>query len=138
MIFVKNYKPMFTIQEINSAHSKVKSGTDFPAYIRDIKKLGVASYDTFVTDGHTDYHGENDYRVSAPARYAVLAISNEANAQQFKTDLRAHQLGHTGYDAFIGSCAELGIAKWTVSTKDMTCTYYDKKGNIILVEEIPA
>lgn len=32
---------MFTIQQIKDAHSKVKSGADFPAYIQDIKKLGV-------------------------------------------------------------------------------------------------
>ncbi len=44
---------MFTVEQIKTAHSKVKSGADFPAYIQDINKLGVASYETFVTDGHT-------------------------------------------------------------------------------------
>lgn len=32
---------MFTVEQIKTAHSKVKSGADFPAYIQDIKKLGV-------------------------------------------------------------------------------------------------
>lgn len=48
---------MFTVAEIKAAHSKVKSGADFPAYIQDIKRLGVTYYETFVTDGHTDFYG---------------------------------------------------------------------------------
>ncbi|WP_461396725.1 DUF1398 family protein [Flavitalea sp.] len=34
-------------------------------------------------------------------------------------------------------CAIYGIEKWQVSVNKMTCTYYDKGGNEILVEEIP-
>lgn len=32
---------MFTVEQIEEAHSKVKSGTDFPNYIQEIKNLGV-------------------------------------------------------------------------------------------------
>ena len=48
---------MFTLDQIKSAHSKVKSGADFPAYIREIKELGVTYYEAYVADGHVDYHG---------------------------------------------------------------------------------
>jgi len=34
-------------------------------------------------------------------------------------------------------CATFGIEKWQVSIEKMTCTYYDKAGNEILVELIP-
>jgi hypothetical protein len=30
---------MFTIEQIDQAHSKVKSGADFPKYIQDLKNL---------------------------------------------------------------------------------------------------
>lgn len=60
---------MFTIEQIGVAHSKVKSGADFPAYIRELKKLGVVHYKTFVADGHTDYYGANDYCATSPAKY---------------------------------------------------------------------
>jgi hypothetical protein len=33
---------MFTIEQIKQAHNKVKSGADFPKYIQEIKKLGMA------------------------------------------------------------------------------------------------
>lgn len=128
---------MFTVEQIQTAHSKVKSGADFPAYIQDIKKLGVTHYETFVTDGHTDYYGENDYKTTSPARYEPLNIALTVNAEQFKKDLKDHQQGKTDYPTFIKGCATFGIEKWTVSLDEMTCTYYGKQGNKILLEEIP-
>ncbi|MEQ6118336.1 DUF1398 family protein [Reichenbachiella sp. MALMAid0571] len=128
---------MFTVEQIKAAHSKVKSGADFPAYIGDIKKLGVTYYETFVTDGHTDYYGENDYKTTSPAKYIPLIIASECNKEQFKADLKKHQQGKTDYPTFIGISAKLGIEKWTVCMEKMTCTYFDKEGNEILVEEIP-
>jgi uncharacterized protein YbcV (DUF1398 family) len=57
---IKNQKTMFTVEQIKAAHSKVKSGADFPSYIKEIKSLGVTHYEAYVTDGHIDYHGAND------------------------------------------------------------------------------
>lgn len=31
---------MFTLEQIELAHSKVKSGAEFPRYIQEIKELG--------------------------------------------------------------------------------------------------
>ena len=128
---------MFTVEQIKAAHSKVKSGADFPAYIQDIKKLGVTFYETFVTDGHTDYYGENDYKTSSPARHEPLTIAITANTEQFKVDLKAHQQGKTDYQTFIRMCASFGIEKWAVCMDKMTCTYYDNAENEILTEQIP-
>ncbi|HRZ97230.1 MAG TPA: DUF1398 domain-containing protein [Paludibacter sp.] len=128
---------MFTIEQIKAAHSKVKSGKDFPAYIQDIKKLGVLYYDAYVTDGHTVYSGDNDYKTSSPAKYNPLQIADESNIEQFKADIKAHQQGKTDYPAFCNDCAKSGIEKWVVNINNMTCIYYDKAGNEVLVEQIP-
>ena len=128
---------MFTVEQIKTAHSKVKSGADFPAYIQDIKKLGVTFYETFVADGHTGYYGANNYKTTSPAKYEPLTIGEISNADQFKADLKAHQQGKTDYLTFIGMCAKFGIEKWEICMDKMTCTYYDKAGNEVLVEEIP-
>ncbi len=128
---------MFTVNQIKEAHSKVKSGADFPAYIQDIKKLGVAFYEAFVTDGHTDYYGVNNYKTSSISIYNTLTIAQVANIEQFKADIKAHQQGKTDYATFCNDCAKSGIEKWSVCMDKMTCTYYDKAGNEILVEKIP-
>jgi uncharacterized protein YbcV (DUF1398 family) len=128
---------MFTVEQIKAVHSKVKSGADFPLYIQDVKKLGVTYYETYVTDGHTDYYGENDYKTTSPSKYEPLTIASECNKVQFKGDLKEHQQGKTDYPTFIAMSAKWGIEKWVVSMDKMTCAYYDKAGNEILVEQIP-
>jgi uncharacterized protein YbcV (DUF1398 family) len=128
---------MFTTDQIKQAHSKVESGADFPAYIQEIKTFGVKAYETYVSDGHTDYHGDNGFSTSAPGKYNVLHIADTSNTPQFIADLKAHQQGHSDYLSFIQSCATFGVEKWKVSIEKMTCTYFDKAGNVMLVENIP-
>lgn len=128
---------MFTLEQIEEAHSQVKSGADFPAYIRKIKTLGVTYYETYVSDGHTDYYGTDGYKITSLPKYDVLNIAERANDIQFKKDLKAHQEGKTDYFMFCDDASKSGIEKWTVCAEEMTCTYYDKAANKILVEKIP-
>lgn len=128
---------MFTVDQIREAHAKVKSGADFPAYIQALKQLGVTYYETFVTDGHSDYSGADDYRISSVTKYEPLQIARECNPGLFKADLKVHQQGGSDYYTFSMQAAAAGIEKWAVCLEQMTCTYYDTKGNIVLVEEIP-
>ncbi|MGN6355563.1 MAG: DUF1398 domain-containing protein [Parafilimonas sp.] len=128
---------MFAIEQINTAHSKVKSGADFPAYIQDLKKIGVQAYETFVSDGHTVYYGQDNFQVASPIKYGVLMVAGTANAENFKKQLMAHQQGKTDYPTFCKDCASSGVAKWKVAISAMTCIYYDKAGNEILAEQIP-
>lgn len=134
---IKKKGKMFTVEQIKTAHSKVKSGADFPTYIQDIKKLGVTYYETFVSDGHTDYYGANDYKTSSSAKYDTLQIADISNIEQFKIDINAHQQGETDYQTFCNDCASAGLEKWAVCIKKMTCIYFDKAGNEMLVEQIP-
>lgn len=128
---------MFTLEQIKTAHSKVKSGADFPAYIQDIIKLGVTSYNTYVTDGHVEYRGLENYQLTSPAKYGQLTIADTSNKDQFQKDLKAHQQGKTDYPTFCNDCAKSGIYKWEVRMDMMTCTYFDKAGNEMLTEKIP-
>ena len=129
---------MFTVAQIEEAHSKVKSGADFPRYIQEIKEIGVLGFETWVKDSHTEYYGANEYRTSSAAQYENLEISTNTNKEQFVKQLKAHQQGQTDYYTFCKDCAETGIEKWIVDLGQMTCIYYDKAGKEILVEQIPS
>ena len=129
--------PMFTIQQIKEAHSKVKSGADFPKYIQDIIALGVTSFETFVFDNHTDYYGNDNYFTASQGFLETLPIANKSDIEQFKLDLKSHQQGKTDYMTFLNDCAKSGVEKWIVLMDKMTCSYYDINGNEMLVEEIP-
>lgn len=128
---------MFTLEQIQQEHQKVKSGADFPAYIQSLRILGVSSYQTWVSDGHTDFSSNSDERISSDPKYAALQIADSCNAEKFEADLKVHQLGGSDYPAFCRQSAETGIEKWIVNLDAMTCTYYDKNGSIVLTENIP-
>lgn len=129
---------MFTVAQIEAAHEKVKSGADFPRYIQEIKGLGVSSFETWVKDSHTAYHGKDGYQTSSDPKYKGLLISDQCDPEQFKTYLKIHQQGETDYFTFCAHCAETGIEKWVVDLNEMTCIYYDKKGTEVLVEKVPS
>jgi len=128
---------MFTVEQIKAAHSKTKSGADFPGYIRDIMKLGVAGYETFVTDGHSVYFGHGGYTKQSEAKYPALTVAAASNREEFVKELKAHQQGKTDYMTFCRGAAANGVEKWLVDMETMTCTYLDKAGNKMLVEHIP-
>ena len=129
---------MFTVTQIKEAHSKVKSGADFPKYIQEIKGFGVQSFITFVKDSHTEYFGADNFTTSSNPKYEDLEIAEITDSEKFKAQLKVHQQGKTDYFTFCKDCAETGIEKWIVDLNKMTCVYYDKYGNEILVEEIPS
>ncbi len=128
---------MFTVQQIEDAHKKVKSGADFPIYIQEIKKMGVIAFETWVKDSHTEYFGVHNFTTNSGPQYEDLEISETVDFEKFKSQLKAHQKGETDYYTFCKDCAKTGIEKWIVDLHKMTCIYFDKLGNEILAEEIP-
>ena len=128
---------MFTVEQIKEAHSKVKSGAGFPKYIQEIKSLGVTAFETWVRESHTDYSGANNFQTASKPMYEDLEIADSSDKTKFEHFLKIHQQGETDYHTFCKHCAETGIEKWFADLDEMTCTYYDKAGNKILVEQIP-
>lgn len=105
---------MFTVEQIEFAHNKVKSGADFPKYIREIKELGVMKFETWVIDSHTKYFGKDNFQAVSKSKYEDLSVSDNANKNKFEQDLKSHQQGGTDYLTFCKDCAEAGIEKWIV------------------------
>ncbi|MEZ4939031.1 MAG: DUF1398 family protein [Crocinitomicaceae bacterium] len=128
---------MFTLAQIESAHEKVKSGADFPHYIQEIKNLGVLSFETWVLDSHTNYFGENGFQTKSEPKYLEKNVANSSDPKKFETYLKSHQRGETDYFTFCDHCAETGVEKWIVDLNEMTCTYFDRAGNEVLVESVP-
>ncbi|MBK0384012.1 DUF1398 family protein [Pedobacter sp. SD-b] len=129
---------MFTVEQIEQAHDKVKSGADFPKYIQEIKKLGVTGFETWVKDSQTIYFGDADFQTASDPKYIELTIADKSDKNLFTNYLKIHQKGETDYFTFCKHCAKTGIEKWLVSLKTMTCIYLDKAGKEILLEKIPA
>ncbi|MGK6340607.1 DUF1398 domain-containing protein [Chryseobacterium sp. DT-3] len=128
----------FTIEQIKAEHQKVKSGADFPKYIKAIKNLGVSKYTVDVTDGNTQYYDTDNETAQTGKKYDDLTVSEHLGLERFQTRLKLHQQGGTDYPTFCIDCAENGIKGWKMDLNAMTCTYFDTEGNEILIEQIPA
>lgn len=127
---------MFTLEQIQQAHSYVKTWADFPAYVQALIKLGVTTYDTFVDDVHAVYKWW-DQTVSSQTKLAPIDIAENSDPVAFAQDLKSHQQGQTDFATFREDAARSGVYKRTMDIVAMTCTYYDKQGNIILSESVP-
>lgn len=128
---------MFTLEKIKEAHSQVKSGADFPAYIQDIKRLGVLSYEHFVADGHITYHGNPGFVLAAPPKWIPVPIASDGQKEKLREEIKIHQQGKSDYLTFCKKAAGLGVEKWVVDMQKMMCTYYDLSGGEMFGEPIP-
>lgn len=129
---------MFTLTQIHDAHAKVQSGVDFPQYIQDLKDLWVRSYTIFVSNGHAEYQGDDDYIIISPAIYDPLSINMTTDKVWFINNLKLHQQWGSDYMTFCKHAAQAGITKRVMNMQDMNCIYYDTYDTAILVETIPS
>jgi len=128
---------MFTLEQIKKAHSRVKTGVDFPNFVQDLMQLGVYGYETYTEDGHSTYFGFDEYTIESGPLYENLQVNELSDKNRFQLDLKANQEGKTDFITFCHESAASGVDKWVVDMSKMTCTYYDKAGNPILAETIP-
>jgi len=129
---------MFTLEQIQSAHARIKNGSEYPKYVQELKALGVLSYTYFVADGHTEFWGAGNYKIASPASLAIRPISEVVNALGFQAQLIANQKGQTTFPEFCDDCAKTGISQWVADLSALTCAYFSLDGALILVEKIPA
>lgn len=128
---------MFTIAQIHEAFDKVKSGADFPQFVRDLKSIGVLYYDNFVSNGRTKYYGVNNFVLEGDSKYPSIEVNTESSGEKLKNAIAIHQQGQTDYPTFCKQAAGAGVEKWRTHMVEMTVTYFDKSGAKLMVEPIP-
>ncbi|WP_316825157.1 DUF1398 domain-containing protein [Pedobacter miscanthi] len=128
---------MFTIENIQAAESKIKTGADFPQFIKEIKELGVKRNDVYVSNGLSIYFDDEDNAQQvSPDEYPTLTINEESSAGKLEHALKIHQQGETDYFTFCKQAADAGVEKWITDLEEMTCTYLDAGGNELVKEKI--
>ena len=127
---------MFTLEQINDIHDRLGNAETLPQYLEALKNIGVDYYDSFITDGHSEYFGKGGHKVVSPPVHGKLSISQTSNRERFLNHLNLHNRGKTRYWEMSKGLADSGIEKWTFDTNKMTIAYYDKDGKEMLVEAI--
>lgn len=130
---------MFTKEDIQTAESKIKTGSDFPQFIKELKELGVVRNDVYVSNGLSAYFASEDEVLQIhPEQYPELVINTNSSVEKLKHALKSHQAGETGFISFCEHAADAGVEKWITDLKNMTCIYYDTAGNELVKETISA
>lgn len=127
---------MFVIEQIDELHRRLGRANTLVEYVRSLAELGVVRYDSFVSDGHSEYVGPHACRVSSPPAHDVLSVAKDSDGDAFLNHLRRHEHGETSYTEMSEGLADSGVQLWTVDTYAMTMTFYDTTGVVLLVEEI--
>ena len=54
---------MFTIKQIDDLHARLGNARRFFKYVLALHAISVERYDSFVTDGHSEYFGNHGHNV---------------------------------------------------------------------------
>jgi uncharacterized protein YbcV (DUF1398 family) len=127
---------MFTIEQIRDIHDRLGTIERFPDYVRELGAIGVVRYDSYVSDGHSEYFAQNGRSVVSAAVHEMLAVNEASDREKVVEHLRLHQLGRTSYLEMSEGLAGSGVEKWAVDTNAMTLTYVDKQGRELVTEVI--
>jgi uncharacterized protein YbcV (DUF1398 family) len=127
---------VFTIEQIDQLHRRLGRADTLLDYVRSLAEVGVLRYDSFVSDGHSEYVGLDARRVSSPPAHETLSVAEDSDRDAFLDHLRRHEHGETSYIEMSKGLADSGVQGWTVDTHAMTMTFYDTAGVVLLVEQI--
>lgn len=128
---------MFTAQQIKEAYAKVKSGTDYPRYVQELKMLGVTHYDFIVENGSNVFYGGNGAPLKVENQYGRLQVADRSSKEKLQGAISMHQKGQTDFKVFRRQAADAGVGKWTSDLEKMQVLYYDNSGMLLLSEPIP-
>jgi uncharacterized protein YbcV (DUF1398 family) len=127
---------VYTIEQIEELHGRLGSAATMADYVRSLAAIGVVSYDSYVSDGHSEYLGHDGHGVISQPEHDQLTVAVDSDRKVFLNVLRRHERGETSYLEMSRGMADSGVEGWTVDTHAMTMTFHDRSGEILLAEHI--
>ena len=127
---------MFTLEQITGIHDRLGTKETLGDYLRALRDIGVTTYDSYVTDGHSEYFGADGQMLVGPAFHETFVVAGTCDREQFLQYMRRVEQGEVGYHEMSRALAEHGVEKWTFDTEKLTITYLDKAGNELLGESL--
>jgi uncharacterized protein YbcV (DUF1398 family) len=89
--------PTFTIEQIHEIHDRLGTIERFPDYLRALSEIGVEKYDSYLSDGHSEYFAGDGRSVVSAAVHEVLPINDASDREKVIEHLGLHELGRTSY-----------------------------------------
>jgi uncharacterized protein YbcV (DUF1398 family) len=125
-----------TLEQIADIHDRFGNRDTLGGYLRALREIGVETYDSYVTDGHSEYYGADGRELVGPAFHEPFAVAETCDKEQFLRYMQRVEQGGVGYVEMSRALADNGVEKWTFDTGDLSITYLDKAGNVLLREKV--
>jgi uncharacterized protein YbcV (DUF1398 family) len=126
---------MFTLEQITEIHDRSGNRDTLGVYLHALRDIGVKTYDSYITDGHSEYFGVDGQQLVGPAFHETFAIAETCDKERFLQYMKQVEQGGVGYVEMSKALADHGVEKWTFDTEKLTITYFDKAGNVLLGEQ---
>jgi uncharacterized protein YbcV (DUF1398 family) len=127
---------VFTMAQIDDLHARLGRADALADYLRGLAAIGVVRFESFVTDGHSEFVGDDGHRVVSPAHHDVFVVAQVSDRDAFLEQLKRHLDGETTYVEMSKGLADCGVKSWVADTTALTMTYYDQAGAALLVEKV--
>jgi uncharacterized protein YbcV (DUF1398 family) len=127
---------VFTLEQITDIHDRSGAKETLGDYLRALRDIGVKTYDSYLTDGHSEYFGADGQTLIGPAFHEVLVVAQTCEPEQFLQYMRRVDQGGVGYEEMSRTLANHGVERWTFDTDKLTVTYRDKAGVVLLTEGV--
>jgi uncharacterized protein YbcV (DUF1398 family) len=127
---------MFALEQITDIHDRLGNSGTLGGYLRALRDIGVETYDSYITDGHSEYFGADGQKLVGPPFHETFAIAETCDKDQFIEYMQRVEQGNVGYAEMSKALADNGVEKWTFNTEKLTITYLDKAGNVLLSENL--
>jgi|GEM_PF-40067 len=86
----------FTLEQINDLHTRLGRAETLLEYARALNAIGVEKYDSYVTDGHSEFFGTG-HKVSSPPAHNPFPIAGKSNREDFLRYLELSEQGKLSY-----------------------------------------
>ncbi|MEN9919415.1 MAG: hypothetical protein RL662_1851 [Bacteroidota bacterium] len=128
---------MLKVSQIKAKATKVKNGVNSTITVSEMNEKGVLYYEHYVNNGRVVlYKGGSDIELSEP-QYSLLDVADTSSEDKLVDILPLFRQGKIDYITFCKKAALAGVQKWVLNAKNFICTYYDKKGGLLVIEKIP-
>lgn len=122
--------------QIDDLHARLGRADSLGDYLRGLAAIGVVRFESFVTDGHSEFFSADGNRLDSPPHHERLTVAEVSDRDAFLEHLREHSDGETSYVEMSEGLAASGVEKWVADTTATTFTYYDRAGAVLLVDEV--
>lgn len=84
---------MFTLKQIDAVHARAGTMRRFAASVKELRGLGVCSYNSYLTDGHSEYFDDTNESIASVAAHKRNGIAQVADREELIRHLDLHKRG---------------------------------------------